>query len=163
MLKRKKGFTLIEVLVAGSIMSMAVMAGISIMVLCSSTLFAGQLETGNRAKLYDNIYYITREVQSAEGIRVSSDGKKLQIKQIGSSGYNLEYSIQNRTPTAELRFNDKKILDVVYEKCRFSIEGNSIKLDLALYKNNLDFNQIPEIVSFEITPRSHDTILEVGD
>ena len=161
--KQKKAFTLVEVLVASSVMSVVMLAGISIMVLISSTLFKGQIEGRNRVNLNDNLYYITREIQSAQSVKVDIDGKTLKIMQLGGSAYSLEYSIQQNNVSGELHFNGKRMLDVDYGSSKFSINGNAIKVELALLKNNLDKRYISQPIAFEVMPRADNVAIEVGD
>lgn len=158
MVIKKKAFTLVEVLIASSILSFILLVGISIMVLINTTLYDGQIESSNRINLTDNIYYITREIQSAEKIIVSD--KTLKIKQLGSSGFSLEYTLTDDHPFGKLNFKGKKMLDLDYSKSKFSVNGNSIKIELAILKNNLDFKQNPQIVVFDVTPRSEGALIE---
>lgn len=156
---RKKGFTLVEVLIASTILSMVTLAGIGIIRLMSSTLFDGQLESSNRGGLNDLVYYISREIQSAEAIKVSQDGKSLKIKQHGGDDYTLVYEVKRNY----LAFKGKPLLDLEYEESSFSCQERGIKITLALYKNHININQIPHEISFVIYPRSFVTVLEVTD
>jgi len=158
MVIKKKAFTLVEVLIASSILSFVLLVGISIMVLINTTLYDGQIESSNRINLTDNIYYITREIQSAEKIIVSD--KTLKIKQLGSSGFSLEYTLTDDYPFGKLNFKGKRMLDLDYSKSKFSLNGNSIKIELAILRNNLDFKQNPQIVVFDVTPRSEGALIE---
>jgi prepilin-type N-terminal cleavage/methylation domain-containing protein len=155
----KKGFTLVEVLVASSILGMVLLSAVSVLSFISSTLYDGQTEYRNRNSLTDNIYYITREIQSAEGLRVSADGKTLKIKQRGISGYTFEYTFTDGLPTGSFNFKSKKMMDIDYEQSKFEITGGKIKIILAIYKNNLGFKAKPQTVEFEVAPRSGETDL----
>ena len=155
---KKKAFTLVEVLISSGILSFIFLVGISIMVLISTTLYGGQIESSNRISLTDNIYYITREIQSAEKIIVRD--KTLKIKQLGSSDFSLEYTITDGYPFGNLDFKGKNMLDLNYSKSKFSLNRKSIKIELAILKNNLDFKQQPQIVVIEVTPRSEGALIE---
>jgi prepilin-type N-terminal cleavage/methylation domain-containing protein len=160
---RRNAFTLVEVLLASSILAIVLMVGLSVMMLCVNTLYDGQIESKNRINLMDNLYYITREIQSAEAIKVSNDSKVLKIKQFGSSDYSLVYSITKKYPTSEFCFKEKKMFDIAYEASNFIVDGNKIKLYLSVYKNNLDLKTVPKIIEFEITPRSTNVMIEEGE
>ena len=148
---KKRAFTIVEVLIASSILSFILLVGISIMALISTTLYDGQIESSNRISLTDNIYYITREIQTAEKIIVKD--KTLKIKQLGSSDFSLEYTITDGYPFGNLDFKGKKMLDLEYSKSKFGLNGKSIKIELAILKNNMDFKQQPQIVVLDVTPR----------
>jgi len=155
---KKRAFTIVEILIASSILSFILLVGISIMALISTTLYDGQIESGNRISITDNIYYITREIQSAEKIIVTD--KTLKIKQFGSSDFSLEYTMTDGYPFGNLDFKGKKMLDLDYSKSKFSLNGKSIKIELAILKNNLDFKQQSQIVVFDVTPRSEGALIE---
>ena len=157
----KKAFTLIEILIAFGIMSMILIAGITVMQMMTQTLYDGQTESRNRINLTDNIYYMTREIQSAESVQVSADCKVLKIKQRGSSGYGMEYSIINGAPVGSLDFNSKPMLHLNYEQSKFELSGNMVKVTLAIYKTNLDYKAKSKIIIFEASPRNNGTNLEV--
>ena len=79
-MKKKSAYTIIEMLFSSTIFGMLAVIGLSAVTLISWTLFTGQTEGTNRTTLNETVYYITREVQSAEGIRISDGGKCLEIK-----------------------------------------------------------------------------------
>ena len=89
---KKKAFTLLEVLFASSIFSMILVIGLSVISMMSSSLYDGQTEETNRSEFNDIIFYLTREIQSAEKIKIEDDGKTVKIKQHGTDGYNMRYS-----------------------------------------------------------------------
>ena len=157
----RKGFTLVETLIASSIISMILLVGIGIITSISTTIYKGQTEMSGRVSLSDNVYYLTRELQSAEAVLVSADGKRIKIKQRGSSDYSLEYEIKNEYPVGCFTFKDKKMFAVNYENSCFEINGKSISVRLAILKDNLTPNQVPQITRFYVTPRSETVELEV--
>jgi prepilin-type N-terminal cleavage/methylation domain-containing protein len=157
----KSGFTLVETLIVSSIMGMVLLIGSGIVSAVSSTIYNGQTESSGRISLSDNIYYLTRELQSAEAVTVSADGKLLKIKQRGSSDYSLEYEIKENYPVSYFCFKDKNMFAVDYESSLFAIDGKSISVKLAIFKNNAEPNQMPQITTVYVTPRSETAILEV--
>lgn len=90
---KKKAFTLLEVLFASSIFSMILVIGLSVISMMSSSLYDGQTEETNRSEFNDIIFYLTREIQSAEKIKIEDDGKTVMIKQHGTDGYSIRYSL----------------------------------------------------------------------
>ena len=157
----RKGFTLVETLIASSIISMVLLVGIGIINAVSTTIYSGQTEMSGRISLSDNVYYLTRELQSAEAVLVSADGKRVKIKQRGSSGYSLEYEIKDEYPVGCFTFKDKKMFAVDYESSYFEIDGKGISIGLEILKDRVTPNQIPQITRFYVTPRSETIILEV--
>lgn len=160
---KRKAFSLVEMLIASSIISMILLFGISIISTISTTIYSGQTEMNGRTSLSDNIYYLTRELQSAEAIIVSADRKCIKVKQRGSSSYTLEYEIKDEYPVGYFTFKNKKMFAVDYENSYFEIDGKCISVGLAILKNNVAPNQIPQVINFYITPRSETVILEVDD
>lgn len=160
---RRNAFTLTEVLLASSILSIVIAVLMSVMVLCTSTLYDGQIESKNRINLTDNLYYITREIQSAQAIKVSTDGKTLKIKQFGSSDYSLIYEIIKKYPASEFSFKGKKMFDIKYEYSNFWVDNNKVRVCLAVLKSSLDLKAIPKIIEVEITPRTRNAIIEDGE
>ncbi|MDD4700531.1 MAG: hypothetical protein PHV07_09845 [Oscillospiraceae bacterium] len=157
---KRKAFTLPEILISGCIMTFVMLIGIGIMGAVSKTVFNGQTESKNRISFSDNIYYLSREIQSAEKIKISYDKKILQIKQQGSSNY-LKYEIKNDTPTSFLSFQGKKMFNVDYDKSSFDKNGMSVIVTLSVLKNDRESKQTPQPEVVHITPRSGNSIVEV--
>lgn len=158
---KKKGFTTVEILIASTIMCFVLFLAVTVMSFMSRVLYNGQTERSNRSSLTDNIYYISREIQSAEGIKISADQKTLYIKQRGSSDYSLVYSLSDGTPTGALYFKSKKMLDADFSQSKFEFSGKSVKITLAVYKNAIEYGQIPKVIELYITPRSESVYTEV--
>ena len=153
-MKKKYAFTIAETMIASGIFSMIMVICLSIVSAISWLLFTGQTETHNRSNLNETVYYITREIQSAESIRISEDNKMLLIKEHGASGYNLKYPIIEDYPVGYLSFDDKKMLDVDYDNSSFSVSGEMINVRLCTVKNNLDTNQKGKTFEFSVMSRS---------
>ena len=154
-MKKKRAFTIVETLFASTIFGMLAVIGLSSVALISWTLFTGQTEVTNRSTLNETVYYITREVQSAEGIRITDEGKCLEIKENGSSGYNLKYSIVDAYPADYLAFRDKRLLDIDADESEFLFEDGLLKLELGTVKNNVEANQAKKDFEITILPRSN--------
>lgn len=134
---------------------MLAVIGLSTVTLISWTLFTGQTEGTNRTTLNETVYYITREVQSAEGIRISDGGKCLEIKERGSSGYNLKYSIVESYPADYLAFKDKRLIDIDADESEFLFEDGLLKLNLGTVKNDVEENQRKRDFEISVLPRSN--------
>ena len=154
-MKKKSAFTLVETLFSSAIFGMLAVIGLSAVTLISWTLFTGQTEGTNRTTLNETVYYITREVQSAEGIRISDDGKCLEIKERGSSGYNLKYSIVESYPADYLAFKDKRLIDIDADESEFLFEDGLLKLNFGTVKNDVEENQRKRDFEISILPRSN--------
>ena len=154
-MKKKSAYTIIEMLFSSTIFGMLAVIGLSAVTLISWTLFTGQTEGTNRTTLNETVYYITREVQSAEGIRISDDGKCLEIKERGSSGYNLKYSIVESYPADYLAFKDKILIDIDADESEFLFEDGLLKLNFGIVKNDIEENQRKRDFEISVLPRSN--------
>lgn len=154
-MKKKHGFTLIEILFSSAIFGMVAIIGLTTVSLTSWTLFAGQTEGTNRTTLNETVYFITREVQSAEGIRITEGGKCLEIKERGKSDYNLKYSIVESYPVDYLAFKDKRLLDIDASESKFQFEEGILKLNLGTVKNSVETEQQNKDFEISILPRSN--------
>lgn len=154
-MKKKSAYTIIEMLFSSTIFGMFAVIGLSTVTLISWTLFTGQTEGTNRTTLNETVYYITREVQSAEGIRISDGGKCLEIKERGSSGYNLKYSIVESYPADYLAFKDKRLIDIDADESEFLFEDGLLKLNLGTVKNDVEENQRKRDFEISVLPRSN--------
>lgn len=154
-MKKKSAYTIIEMLFSSTIFGMLAVIGLSAVTLVSWTLFTGQTEGTNRTTLNETVYYITREVQSAEGIRISDDGKCLEIKERGSSGYNLKYSIVESYPADYLAFKDKILIDIDADESEFLFEDGLLKLNFGIVKNDIEENQRKRDFEISVLPRSN--------
>ena len=154
-MKKKKAFTIVETLFSSTIFGMLAVIGLSAVTLISWTLFTGQTEGTNRTNLNETVYFITREVQSAEGIKISDDGKCLEIKESGSSGYNLKYSIVESYPADYLAFKNKRLIDIDSEESEFLFEDGLLKMSLGTVKNDVEVNQRKKDFEISILPRSN--------
>ena len=77
---KKQAFTLVEVLVA--LVSMSIIIGLCITIISAGGRLLNQ-EAVNTSILgtgYENMNYMSREIQSAVALKVSEDGKKLYIR-----------------------------------------------------------------------------------
>lgn len=159
-MKKKSCFTVIEVLIASSILLVVITAGASLLLLMNTLLYDSQAESGNRTNLNDTIFYLSREIQSAEGVIISSDGKELKVKQRGSEDYSLVYTITENYPVDYLAFKGKRLIDIEYDGSGFSFESKTVAISLRIVKNNTQLRQISQSVRFEVSPRSDKVILK---
>ena len=137
-----------------SIFGMIAVIGMSIIGVMTFNVFNGQTESTNRSNLNETVFYITREVQSAEGIRITDGGKNLEIKERGSSGYNLKYSLVNSYPEGYIAFKDKRLFDIDADKSGFYLENGLLKIKLGIVNNNTETDQIAKDFEISVLPRS---------
>ena len=156
---KKKAFTLLEVLFASSIFSMILVIGLSVTSMMSSSLYDGQIEETNRSEFNDIVFYLTREIQSAEKIKIEDSGKTVMIKQHGTDGYNMRYSLVNDYPTGYMSFNDKKIIDIDFDESKFYLDSDCVNVEISVVKNSIVPEQRGKKMSLKIKPRSN-AILE---
>lgn len=156
---KKKAFTLPEILIACTILSVITLSAVIVMGMMSGSLFTSQIESKNRTNLSETVFYLTREIQSAEGVKISESGKKLQIKQHGSSGYNLCYEIKEGYPTGKLSFKDKKMLDVDFTDSKFETTDGKVIITLSVFENSTDVNQRGKSMIIEAVPRAEAVII----
>ena len=152
-MKKKQAFTVIETIFAGVISAMIITIGMSVIGLMTFSLYTGQLENTYRSDLNSCIFYLSREIQSAESVIISDSGKKIKIKQHGN-GKKIEYSFKEDYPTGFLEYDGKKLIAVKYDDCLFSLSNNKVKIDIAIVGNNIEATQRPRILSYEFIPRS---------
>lgn len=151
---KKKAYTMVETLMASGIFAMVLTIGIAIIYLINATLFDGQIENTNRSNLNDTLFYLTREIQSAEDIKISTNGKELKIKQRGSGEHSLVYTLIKHYPVDYLAFKGRRMIDADYDTSCFYKKGASVGITLNVYKNNIQSRQIPQEVKLEVLPRS---------
>ena len=157
---KKKGFTLVEVLFASGIFSMILVMGLSVVSMMSAAMFDGQTEETNRSDFNDVVFYLSREIQSAEKVRIEDSGKKIKIKQHGSAGYTLEYSFVNDYPVGYLLFNNKKIIAVDFNESRFYFGDGCINAEISVVKNDTGYEQKGRIMTLKAMPRSNAVLEE---
>ena len=152
-MNKKRAFTLVETLMSSGIFGMIMVMGLSIVTLVTWLLFSGQIESTNRSDLNETMYYMVREIQSAEAVRLTDDGKTIEIKERGSSGYNLKYSMVENYPVDYLAFKDKRLLDIDADNSVFLLENGLVKMKLTIVKNNLETNQQGRQIEIAVKPR----------
>ncbi len=157
-MKKKKGFTLPEMLLACTMLAVITLSSISVIAMMSGSLFTSQIESENRLSLSETVFYLTREIQSAEGVKISELGKKLEIKQHGSGEYNLSYEIKEDYPTGLFTFKSKKMLDVDYADSKFEASDGKIIVLLSVVENSTDVNQRGKPIRIETVPRAEAVI-----
>ena len=158
-MRKKSGFTLPEMLLACTMLAVITLAAILVIAMMSGSLFTSQIESKNRRNLSETVFYLTREIQSAEGIKISEDGKKLEIKQHGSGEYSLCYEITEDYPTDKLAFKNKKMLDVDFDASKFETSDRKVIIILSVLKNSTEVNQRGKAVKIEAVPRSEAVIV----
>lgn len=158
-MKKKKGFTLPEMLLACTMLAVITLSSISVIAMMSGSLFTSQIESENRLSLSETVFYLTREIQSAEGVKISESGKKLEIKEHGSGEYNLCYEIKEDYPAGELAFKGKKMLDVDFTDSKFESADGKVMVTLSVVKNNTDVNQRGKPMIIEAVPRAEAVIV----
>lgn len=156
---KKRAFTVIELLLATTVFSFVFLIGFSQVYLMSETLYTTQTENTNRDSLSEVVFFLTREIQSAEKIKISQ--KKLEICESGNEEYNLCYEFVDGYPTDSLNFKGKKMIDVKSDACGFSKSGNDVVVKIATVKNSVDVNQTPKVMEIRITPRQSNISWEV--
>lgn len=158
---KKKAFTMIELLLAITLFSFVFIIGFSQVYLMSETLYTTQTENSNRNSLSEIVFYLTREVQSAEKIKLSP--QKLEICEAGNSGYNLCYEFVEDYPTDSLNFKGKKMISVKSDECEFSKDNDDLLVRIAVVKNSVDAKQTPKVMEIKISPRQSNVCWEVGE
>ena len=123
---KKNAFTLVETLTASLILSVIGLICISQIQLMSYTMYDGQKESSDRSGLNEFIFYITREVESAEKLNIMPDGKTIKIQEAGYDDFDLVYSVEEGYPKGKLMLNGTKILDIDYKNSIFSRDGNMV-------------------------------------
>lgn len=153
----KKGFTIIELIISIAVSCSVVAVILSVSYIITHTLYTGQISMQSRSDISYYMFYLTREIQSAEKIKISD--KRLQIMQAGDSDYTLDYKIVENSEFDELVLNNKKIAVINYDESIFSEDDGIIKINLAVLDNNVDYNGIERMVTFSVSPRTENVII----
>lgn len=153
----KKGFTIIELIISIAVSCSVVAVILSVSYIITHTLYTGQISMQSRSDISYYMFYLTREIQSAEKIKISD--KRLQIMQAGDSDYTLDYKIVENGEFDELVLNNKKIAVINYDESIFSEDDGIIKINLAVLDNNVDYNGIERMVTFSVSPRTENVII----
>ncbi len=152
-MKKKRAYTLIETLMSSGIFAMLAVIGLASVSLITWTLYSGQTENTNRSSLNETVYFLTREIQSAEAIKISDGGKVLEIKERGKGGYNLKYSLVDAYPVGYLAFRDKKLFDADAHSGGFSFRNGILTAEFKTFKNGIEVNQQTRPFVISIKPR----------
>jgi len=110
--------------------------------------------------------YLLDEIKRSENVDsviISSDRKEIKIKQRGSESYSLNYTIAENYPVDYLAFKGKRLIDIECDGSSFSFDGKAVVVKLQILKNNIQLNQAPQEVSFEVVPQSNSVVLEIND
>ena len=144
MKKTKSAFTIVEVLVATISISLIISLCCAMMATMSNTVVSEYNNVDNRDSLYDNLSYITREIQSAEAVKLSNGGKKISIRQKGTDfdEYTVNYEIKDGEPFGGLYISGKsggegkKIMDLDYAGSSFSANSGTEYVNFTSYDNS---------------------------
>lgn len=164
----QKGFTIAELLVVMVMLSFIIGTGIAIARTTASGLFTGQVETTNRSKLEDNILILAREIESAEKIYLSDDGRTLKISQDSSDSEDecpSTYSIEDN----QFKYNEQKMFDLntdVDESGNdlsyfaYTIENNApvIIIHMQLRGDNINTIQAESDIEYKFVSRNNTVI-----
>lgn len=166
-MRRKHGFTISEMLVVMSIITVIIGAAV---VLARSTghgLYTGQVEMSNRTKLEDNIYYLAKDIESAKEIGISDDYKTLKIRQEidavndTDDNYPSVYTMENDA----FNYNDSKMFDlnVDADTSTFELDVTAwqpvIRLKLYLKNNDIDTDQSSKLIEYEFMTKNENVII----
>ena len=144
MKKNKVAFTVSEVLVATVSISLIITMCCAMMSTMSGTVLSEYNNVDNRDSMYSNLNYITREIQSAEAVKISSGGKKISIRQKGTDfdEYTVNYEIKDGEPFGGLYISgrsgvsDKKVMDLEYEGSSFSANSGTEYINFSSYDSS---------------------------
>lgn len=136
---KKRAFTLVEVLVSSLSVSLILTVCLALMRTSSVTLTGEFINADNRSAVEENVSYMTREIQSAESIRISNGGKEMSIRKVGTdegadgNNYTIKYEIRDGSPCGGLYItsggsSEKKLMDVDYNDSSFSNNKDSIEI-----------------------------------
>ena len=149
---KKSANTIAELLAAAGIVSFVLLIGIAVLGMMSHNLFTGQVGYTNSVSIDEVIFYITREIQSAESIFVSPDGKSIDISE--RDGRVFSYAFSDSYPAGIMTFDNKRVLDADFEKSSFSLDEDTVTITIAALGNNTDTGQIPKIYTVTAEKRS---------
>lgn len=157
-MRKKHAFTLAELTIVMIVIPMMILSAVSLLLAASDFAYTTQVESSNIHGTYDNIYCITREIQSAEYISVSDNGKKLEVRQKGMADIDI-YEIKENEAGGHLEYNNQDILYINSSQSSFRVDGRNIKITLSVISDDIIHRQNQKNIEFTVVPRSDDAVV----
>ena len=184
---RRSAFTLVELLASCFCIGIITAICVNLLATSSTAVSLGIKNTDTRERAYTNISFISKEIESAEYIKIGAGGKKLYIRQTDAEAgrpadpneegfFDTIYEIQDGYPCGGLYQiltsggKGQKLIDLDYEKSYFTCgveygetglyEPNAIQIRLETVQ---DANNIrnQKLVRIEFVASSRNSTVQI--
>ncbi len=102
--------------------------------------------------LNEKLFNMVRKIQLAECVKVSDDGKSLEIEQREDNSFPLVYSFREDIPCGYMELNGGKLFPVKYNACCFQRENEDIIAQIALIINEKKVPETVRTIQLKIAP-----------
>ncbi|OHB85727.1 MAG: hypothetical protein A2Z38_06195 [Planctomycetes bacterium RBG_19FT_COMBO_48_8] len=145
--KKRKGFTLMEVVITMGISTIVILAGGAVLVASHTRWNKAWDDVNLQRDASHTMLELTRSIRACAAATVESNGTAIRIYDrdgdwelfyLGSGADSIQYEIEGQSP--------RTIIDRNLEGLQFSIEGNRVTIDLKLKKDNQQINLVSTVL-----------------
>ena len=145
--KKRKGFTLMEVVTAMGISTIVILAGGAVLVASHTRWNKAWDDVNLQRDASYTMLELTQSIRASAAATVESNGTAIRIYDrdgdwelfsLGSGSDNIHFEIEGQSP--------RTIIDRNLEGLQFSIYGNKVTIDLLLKKDNQQINLVSTVL-----------------
>lgn len=145
--KKRKGFTLMEVVTAMGISTIVILAGGAVLVASHTRWNKAWDDVNLQRDASYTMLELTQSIRASAAATVESNGTAIRIYDrdgnwelfsLGTGADNIQYEIEGQSP--------RTIIDRNLEGLQFSIDNNKVTIDLKLKKYNRQINLVSTVL-----------------
>jgi prepilin-type N-terminal cleavage/methylation domain-containing protein len=145
--KKRKGFTLMEVVTAMGISAIVILAGGAVLVASHTRWNKAWDDVNLQRDASYTMLELTRSIRACASATVEADGAAIRMYDrdgawalfsLGTGADNIQFEIEGQSP--------RTIIDRNLEGLQFNIEGNRVTIDLKLKKDNQQINLVSTVL-----------------
>jgi len=145
--KKRKGFTLMEVVTAMGISSIVILAGGAVLVASHTRWNKAWDDVNLQRDASYTMLELTRSIRACASATVEADGTAIRIYDrdgawelfsLGTGADNIQYEIEGQSP--------RTIIDRNLEGLQFNVVGNRVTIDLKLIKDNQQIHIVSTVL-----------------
>ncbi len=145
--KKRKGFTLMEVVTAMGISTIVILAGGAVLVASHTRWNKAWDDVNLQRDASYTMLELTRSIRACASATVEADGAAIrmydrdgawELFSLGTGADNIQFEIEGQSP--------RTIIDRNLEGLQFNIEGNRVTIDLKLKKDNQQINLVSTVL-----------------
>jgi prepilin-type N-terminal cleavage/methylation domain-containing protein len=145
--KKRKGFTLMEVVTAMGISAIVILAGGAVLVASHTRWNKAWDDVNLQRDASYTMLELTRSIRACASATVEADGAAIrmydrdgawELFSLGTGADNIQFEIEGQSP--------RTIIDRNLEGLQFNIEGNRVTIDLKLKKDNQQINLVSTVL-----------------